>query len=355
MWVRPRSGQGTVEWIALIGLISIVLGTLGTAVGMRVPGLALGRAVAERMVCAARLSHGCRSDPELVGPYGAEVSELVRANAPRITYERGMTALPVDFRRCRSPVCADADEPGRVSRSGRGVPAAAFTHVIDCRTPAAASAGGFRCDGTAAGRVYIQYWLYYANSATLRGVPLVGSKGFHLDDWESYQVRIDPDGAVSARASSHNSYNGSNGIGNWPSDLRWSPATRVAEAIGEHDRGGWIPSDGELFVSGGSHAGHASADSLQRDLTTLLAAFSTRGDRPRRGTVEERELDRRRFAVARRWEQALFPAGSRYTPRGSLRLIPIEPLTGRDGTYSFAISPPWRKRVYWDPEYDGTD
>ena len=343
------------EWVALVGLLSIAFGTLGAVAGLRVPGMALGRAVAERMVCAARLVHGCRADPELVGPYGAQFAELVRANAPRITYERGMTALPVDFRRCRSPACADEDELGRVSRSGNGVPAAAFTHVIDCRDGVAARVRGYRCDGEAAGRVYIQYWLYYANSATLRGIPIAGSKGFHLDDWESYQVRIDSDGAVAARASSHNSYNGSNGIGNWPSDIRWGPATRVAEALGEHDRDGWTPSDGELFVSGGSHAGHASADSLKRDLTTLLATLSTRGDRPPRGTLAADELPRRRSVAARRWEQALFPEGSRYTPRGSLRLIPIEPLAGRDSAYSFAISPPWRKRVYWDPEYDGTD
>jgi hypothetical protein len=148
-----------VEWVALIGLLSIVFGTVGTAAGIRVPGVALGRAVADRMVCAARLVHGCRTDPELVGPYGAEVSELVRANAPRITYERGMTALPVDFRRCRSPACADTEELGRVSRSGRGVPAASFTHVIDCRNPVKARALGYRCEGEAAGRVYVQYWL----------------------------------------------------------------------------------------------------------------------------------------------------------------------------------------------------
>jgi hypothetical protein len=37
-----------------------------------------------------------------------------------------------------------------------------------------------------------------------------------------------------------------------------------------------------------------------------------------------------------------------------LRLIPIETLAGRDAT-SFAVSPPWRKRVFLDPEYSGTD
>jgi hypothetical protein len=57
--------------------------------------------------------------------------------------------------------------------------------------------------------------------------------------------------------------------------------------------------------------------------------------------------------MARRWEQTLF-GGGRYTPRGSLRLIPIEKLAAR-GSSSFAITAPWRKRVYSEPEYSGTD
>jgi hypothetical protein len=44
----------------------------------------------------------------------------------------------------------------------------------------------------------------------------------------------------------------------------------------------------------------------------------------------------------------------RSTKDGRLILIPIETLPDRD-SYSFAISPPWRKRVYTDPEYAGTD
>jgi hypothetical protein len=37
-----------------------------------------------------------------------------------------------------------------------------------------------------------------------------------------------------------------------------------------------------------------------------------------------------------------------------LALIPLETLPDRD-RYSFSITPPWRKRVYFDPEYGGTD
>ena len=35
-------------------------------------------------------------------------------------------------------------------------------------------------------------------------------------------------------------------------------------------------------------------------------------------------------------------------------LIPLETLPDRE-SYTFAISPPWRKRVWFDPEYVGTD
>jgi len=47
-------------------------------------------------------------------------------------------------------------------------------------------------------------------------------------------------------------------------------------------------------------------------------------------------------------------AVSRTTKDHRLKLIPIETLAGRDSA-SFAVSPPWRKRVYFDPEYSGTD
>jgi hypothetical protein len=352
---KGGSGQGTVEWIALIALVALVLGGTAWVAGVRVPGTALARSIAERMVCAVRLAHGCRSDPPLIAGYGPELSELVRAQAPRIDYEDGMTALPVDFRGCRSPSCADGPAGGRVARSLTGRPVVAFTHVVDCRDPAAAEANGYVCDGKRDGRIYVQYWLYYANSSTMRGVPVAGPKGFHLDDWEGYQVRIDPDGGVFARASSHNGYNGGDEIANWASDLGSRDATRAAEDIGLREPGGWTRSGGTLYVSGGSHAGHASEKSLRNELSRLLSAGAlSASGQPAPGTLAARD---RRYEVARRARgltEALFGPRSRYTPRGSLKLVPIESLTGREG-YAFAITPPWRKRVYFDPEYTGTD
>jgi hypothetical protein len=56
-------------------------------------------------------------------------------------------------------------------------------------------------------------WFYYVDSATAEGTGLakeafraLGRPGYHPDDWESYQVRIKPDGSDS-RAGSHHGYN----------------------------------------------------------------------------------------------------------------------------------------------------
>ena len=77
------------------------------------------------------------------------------------------------------------------------------------------------------GRTYIQYWLYYPDSNTTfagadraweaswllpRVRELVSGSGdwpgYHRDDWESVQVRLDPDGSAWVRASSHGHYQG---------------------------------------------------------------------------------------------------------------------------------------------------
>src|SRR3954470_12963544 len=107
----------------------MALGALAWVVGGRLPGMALAYEIGERIVCAVKLSYGCHSDPELAVAYG-ELAGEVRDNAPRIVYERGMTALPIDFRSCRSPVCSDGPETGRVARSLGDRPVTAFTHVI---------------------------------------------------------------------------------------------------------------------------------------------------------------------------------------------------------------------------------
>ena len=46
--------------------------------------------------------------------------------------------------------------------------------------------------------------------------------------------------------------------------------------------------------------------------------------------------------------------GGRYTPAASVHLIPLEPIAATDSA-AFAISPPWLKQVWRDPEVEGTD
>jgi hypothetical protein len=298
---RARSGQGTVEWIALIALVATALGVLIWLVGQRVPGILPAHELAERLVCAVRLTEDCRNEPALRAANGNEVAALLRDHAPALLYEEGMTALPVDFRECRLDSCAVGARSGPVVRSAAGRRVVAFTHVIDCRSGHGARTAiwGGECSGGRAGNLYLQYWLYYPGSATAEGsTPLkgpirrlsgaLGHSTYHPDDWEGYQVKVGPSGTF-ARATSHHGYNG------------------------------WAADGDRYLISGGSHAG-----------------------RPLR-------------AATRSWFP-LRPRGPsfRSTEDGRLGLIPLETLPGRDA-FAFAVSPPWRKRVWFDPEYAGTD
>src|SRR6476620_1077269 len=190
---RRRSaadGQATVEWIGLLLLVALLLAALLTA-GVRVPGAALARAIATRMACALSLGGDCGELP-LVAEYGEELAAQVRRRAPTLIYEPGMHALPVDFRRCRSSACGDGRGEGIVLRSRRGEPVTVFVHVVDCRS--GSRTAGADCSGGRAGNLYIQYWTYDADSATLRGVPYAGAAGYHRHDWEGVELRISPGG-----------------------------------------------------------------------------------------------------------------------------------------------------------------
>jgi hypothetical protein len=283
-----QRGQSTVEWIGLVLVVSLVVSALGAIVGLGLPGAALAHAIGSRIVCAVGLGDGCSlGAAPLLTAYGNELAEEVREHAPRIFYEDGMRALPVDYRDCREDACADGADTGSVSRSEAGLPVALFVHVIDCRprAPSGVMPKGIDCSGSRRGIVYLQYFAYYPGSATAEGSiapdairELTGGATYHPDDWESFQVKITPDGSFE-RASSHHGYGD-----------------------------GWVPETGAHFVSGGSHAGH------------------------------------------------LFPSASdRYTDPDAITLIPLEPIAADDGGVAFAVTPPWRKRVWFDPEYEGTD
>jgi len=280
-------------------------------VGVRVPGTALARSIASRVLCAAALADRCGDEPTLIAAYGTEVGELVRRHMPSLLFERGSRAVPVDFRRCREAACGDGAGQGYVRRTETGLPVSAFVHVVDCRPDAAeeSEAAGVDCSGSRAGNLYIQYWAYYADSATLRGVPVAGGAGYHRDDWEGVQIRVRSDGSVDERASSHNGYNQRPGtIGGWASDAGADSVKRATEALGLRAENGWGPETHLLIVSGGSHAGNTAG----------------------------------------------IPHIERLTPRNRVHLIPLEPIAATSSA-RFAVSPPWRKRVWRDPEAEGTN
>ncbi|HEY6636485.1 MAG TPA: hypothetical protein VIZ61_02275, partial [Solirubrobacterales bacterium] len=82
---------------------------------------------------------------------------------------------------------------------------------------------------------------------------------------------------------------------------------------------GWELGSDRYYISGGSHAGRPLGGPSRSWLPLPLVRTTVRS-----------------------------------TKDGRLVLIPLETVPDRD-RYSFAISPPWRKRVYFDPEYGGTD
>lgn len=297
------------EWVGTVCLVSILFVAL-VAVGARLPGDGVARALVKKLLCAVSLADGCGDEPAMIAAYGTEVGKLIREHVPTLAFEEGSRALPVDFRRCRSTRCADGEEEGLVHRSGSNLPVTAFVHVVDCREGERedSEAGGMDCSGRRAGNLYLQFWFYYADSATLRDLPIAGEEGYHADDWESAQVRIRPDGSVDQRASSHNGYNYELGVANWGSDAGIGPLEDLAEELGARAPNGWGPQTRLLLVSGGSHAGNAAG-----------------GDR-----------------------------GSRFTPGRRVHLIPLEPIAAGDRT-SFAVSPPWEKKVWFDPEAEVTD
>jgi hypothetical protein len=305
-------GQGTVEWVGLVAVVAMAMVGLVT-MGARVPGTALARAIGAKILCAAALADRCWDEPALIAAYGTEVGKLVRDQMPSLAFEQGSRALPVDFRRCRSSACGDGSARGLVDRTDTGLPVTAFVRVIDCRESASSdpeAAVSLDCSGPRAGNLYLQYWLYYADSATLRGVPVAAGAGYHRDDWESAQIRIGPEGNVEERASSHHGYNYERSPANVGSDAGVGALRTIAEVAGARPRNGWGPRRGLLRVSGGSHAGNASGF-LNLDRIVL---------------------------------------------GGRVRLVPLEPIAAALGdSASFAVSPPWDKDVWDDPEAIGTD
>lgn len=231
--MRER-GQSTVEYLGLVLVVAALLAAAGAA------ALALGR---------SSFSGREQRRPDA----GADLV-LARAHAPAIVFERGIRDAPVDPRACRAVACATGARP------------VLFAHVVH-----------------RGATTYVQYWAYWADSSWH------GIAGRHADDWESYQVRVNPDGTVDARASAHHGYTGRR----YGWDLNLSQVRPFAR--------GWTRTTGWLRIGNRSHAGYLTSG----------------------------------------------PHGRRFTPAAEVRLVPIE-TAGLPEDY--AISSPWRKVVYSDPE-----
>ena len=298
---RPSSqlGQATPEYVGSVLLVALVLAGAATLVA----GLAFGgvaEALASNLLCAVRSSPQCEVGALAATPleraYGPAIAAELVERAPEISFEDGdFVSLPVDFRDCRERACADSIRHGGLARTQTGLSPVAYTHVVDCTRPGPAAERGYDCSGDRAGGLYLQYWLYYPDSRTGPASSITG--GYHLDDWEQYGVRIGADGTAVARASSHHGYNGRDGgLGSIGSDSGWSP------------KAGWDTPLGALHVAAGSHA----------------------------GMTEEQSGD------------------TRHVDREDLRLIPLEPIVAAGELPGFAVSPPWEKGVWDDPEATGT-
>ena len=320
--MRSECGQAAVEFAALVLLACAALGAL-VAFVPSADGRAAGGFLAHHIVCA--VTARCHAEErELVRAYGERDAALVRALAPNLAYEGGERQLPVDWRRCRHADCAAApDDPDLDAHlTDRGHRATAFTRVI-------------RRDG----RLYASYWLYYPDSnSAVAGSDTLWERswllprlrrllegtadypGYHRDDWEGAFVRLDPDGTVWLRASSHGRFQG----------CKWRSCANS-----------WERSARWVRVSRGSHSGHVP---FQRGPTRWAGEW--RGNpraapRPAPGArvplIPGRDFD------------------ERTTTGEGLRLIPLE-THDRRGYRSLdpGVKPPWRKRAYSDPESDGS-
>ena len=151
---------------------------------------------------------------------------------------------------------------------------------------------GADCSGAAAGNRYIQYWLYYPGSATGEGSTFLRGVIREVSERGRHPTYHPDDWeSVQLRIHPDGSVRGPRQLPPW---LRLGLAARRRAP--------------PTRSSGGSHA----------------------------GTVEPAEFDRHHH-----------PAPARPDPAGADRR--------RSAGTEFAVTPPWQKRVWLEPEYEGTD
>ena len=163
--LRNPRGQASPEWLGIELVVSLALAAI-VAAAVNLPG-GLVRTLTAQLLCAASLGEGCGGQPSaLTLAYGPELAELVALRVPTLEYEKGMLALPVDWRTCREDACANGPDSGEATESQRGEPVTLFSHIVDCLDPEAPMPPEAECEVDAAGNLYIQFWAYYPDSAT---------------------------------------------------------------------------------------------------------------------------------------------------------------------------------------------
>ena len=158
---RPvhRRGTASVEYIALAGLIGLLIVAAVAALVASPPGRGereLGEMLARRIACTPRYPVPCGRNP-LALAYGFPVGKLVRYLAPVPAAKNG--ELPVDVRYCRQPSCAVPGPDPSLTASRRRV--TEFVSVEDARR--------------AGGSVRVTYWLYRPRLRWQRVVRIAGA------------------------------------------------------------------------------------------------------------------------------------------------------------------------------------
>ena len=260
--VGSRRGQATVEYLGLLVAVLLVAGLVVT--GIRTPvGKRTTRAVSSALHVQER--HGDRWELN-DGHYG----RLVRLYVPNLVLERDRygreSSVPVDFASCRALACA---------AYGTGRPAI-YVHIVD-----------------QPGRTYFEYWFYYPDSRTSHWPG--EAAGYHLDDWEGAITRVDDDGGVYERVSTHAGFTGARPY--WNDDPGWRP----------------VSSHPTIYRAAGSHGNAFSEASIDLAADTWNGTLAT-----------------------------LHPSG--------FTLLPGDEAPAARKRFSADATPPWTKLVWTQPE-----
>ena len=137
--VARRAGQTTVEWTALVALVSALLVAVLAAAGAASPAPRWRGAIAARIVCAIELDDTCADEPDLVAAYGIDTAAARRRARParllRAGDDRAARRLP---RLPRVGVLGRHASRATSPQTDAGLPVTVFVHVVDCREPDAA-------------------------------------------------------------------------------------------------------------------------------------------------------------------------------------------------------------------------